>query len=347
MIKKLFTITLLLITYFSFAQKLEKNKKYLTAIIAFWNVENLYDTLNDPKKIDEEYLPTAHNLWNTQRYFKKIEHLSDIIAQLGTEYNSDGPAVMGLCEIENDNVLTDLVNSEKLKPKKYKFIHFEGPDARGVDPALIYNPKYFKPEKSITYSVVVVTDTAHKTRDILVVYGKLLNEPAAFLVNHWPSRRGGEEASRPNRISAAKTARHITDSITKVNPSIKIFIMGDFNDDPINESIKTIKTYADLKRTRDDEFFNPMENLYKKGIGTLAYQDNWNLFDQILINKPALPTDFSTLQYTDVKVFNKPFVRNDFGNFKGYPFRTFAGGTYQGGYSDHFSVFIILARESK
>jgi hypothetical protein len=211
----------------------------------------------------------------------------------------------------------------------------------------MYNPKYFKPEKYVSYPVLVVTDPEHKTRDILVVYGKLLGEPFAFLINHWPSRRGGEEASRPNRISAAKTARHIADSIMNTNPSVKIMIMGDYNDDPVNESIKKyIRTYDDLKRTRDDEFFNPMEKLYKKGFGTLAYQDQWNLFDQILINKPLLPTDYSTLQYLNAKIFNKPFVRNDFGNFKGYPFRTIVGGNYQGGYSDHFAVYMVLARKT-
>lgn len=341
-------VSLILFSFFSFAQKLEKGINYQIAVVAFWNVENLYDTINDPKKIDEEFLPNGTNLWNTPRYLKKLDHLAEVIKQLGEEYTPDGPAVIGMCEIENINVLKDLAKQPKIANRNYQPILIEGPDARGVDPALMYNPKYFKPEKWVSYPVTIVTDPEHKTRDILVVYGKLLGESFAFLVNHWPSRRGGEEASRPNRISAAKVARHIADSIMKVNGDIKIMIMGDYNDDPINESIKKIiGTYDDVKRTRDDEFFNPMEKLHKKGFGTLAYQDQWNLFDQILLNKPLLPTDYSTLQYLNVKIFNKPFVRNDFGNFKGYPFRTIVGGNYQGGYSDHFSVYVVLARAIK
>lgn len=342
-----FTLILFFTTKYLNAQKLEKGVNYHIAVVAFWNVENLYDTIDDPIKIDEEFLPNGTNLWNTARYLKKLDHLAEVIQQLGEDYTPDGPAVIGMCEIENINVLNDLVKQPKIANRNYKPILIEGPDARGVDPALIYNPKYFKPEKIITYPVVVVTDPEHKTRDVLVVYGKLLGEPFAFLVNHWPSRRGGEELSRPNRISAAKVVRHITDSITQANPNIKIIVMGDYNDDPINESIKKyIRTYDDLKRTRDDEFFNPMEKLYKKGIGTLAYKDQWNLFDQFFINKPLLPTDYSSLQYYQAKIFNKPFVRNDFGNFKGYPFRTIVGGNYQGGYSDHFSVFLVLARKA-
>jgi hypothetical protein len=347
--KKIFSYILFLVfvQQFIFAQKLEKGVNYHTVVVAFWNVENLYDTINDPKKLDEEFLPDGTNLWNTKRYLKKLDHLAEVIKQLGEEYNPDGPAVIGMCEVENINVLKDLAKQEKIANRNYQAILIEGPDARGVDPALMYNPKYFKPEKYVSYPVLVVTDPEHKTRDILVVYGKLLGEPFAFLINHWPSRRGGEEASRPNRISAAKVARHIADSIVNTNPSVKIMIMGDYNDDPVNESIKKyLRTYDDLKRTRDDEFFNPMEKLYKKGFGTLAYNDQWNLFDQILINKPLLPTDYSTLQYLNAKIFNKPFVRNDFGNFKGYPFRTIVGGNYQGGYSDHFAVYMVLARKA-
>ncbi len=345
--KKILSLLFISFVVASSAQ-LKKDIQYNPVIIAFWNIENLYDTINDPKKNDEEFLPNGTNLWNTSRYTKKLDHLAEVIKQLGEEYTPDGPAVIGMCEVENENVLIDLAKQPKIANRNYKSIIIEGPDARGVDPALMYNPKYFKPEKYLAYPVTIITDPEHKTRDILVVYGKLLGEPFAFLVNHWPSRRGGEEASRPNRISAAKTAKHIVDSISKADPNIKIMIMGDYNDDPTNESIKKyIGTYGDLKRIKDDEFFNPMEKLHKKGYGTLAYQDKWNLFDQILLNKPLLPTDYSTLQYFNVKIFNKPFVRNDFGNFKGYPFRTIVGGNYQGGYADHFSVYIVLMRQKK
>ncbi len=343
-----YTCSILALHLSLYSQKLEKGINYHIAVVAFWNLENLYDTINDPYKIDEEFLPNGLNLWNTSRYLKKLDHLAEVIKQLGEEYTADGPAVIGMCEVENINVLKDLAKQEKIAKKNYQPILIEGPDARGVDPALMYNPNYFQPIKYVSYPVLLVTEPEHKTRNILVVYGKLLGEPFTFLINHWPSRRGGEEKSRPNRIAAAKIARHIADSITKKDPNIKIMIMGDFNDDPINESIKKhIHTYNDIKRTKEDEFFNPMENLHKKGFGTLAYQDQWNLFDQILLNQPLLPKNYSTLEYLNVKIFNKPFVRNDFGNFKGYPFRTIVGGNYQGGYSDHFSVYIVLAKQVK
>ncbi len=332
------------------SQTLDKTKKYVVAAVGFWNVENLYDTLNDPDKQDEEFLPDGVNGWTGARYKKKIEHLADVISEMATDATPDGIAIMGLCEIENKNVLKDLVNSPKLKARNYQIVHFEGPDARGVDPALLYNPKYFKLTKSVTYKVAVVTDTAHKTREQLVVSGLLNGEPLTVIVNHWPSRRGGELISLPNRISAAKVARHIADSVMKADVKNKVIIMGDLNDDPTNESVKKyIKTYGDLNRTRDDELFNPMENLYKQGIGTLAWEDAWNLFDQIIMNKPLVPIDvatsYKTFQYYKAFVFNKPYLRADYGNFKGYPFRTYSGSTYTAGYSDHFAVFVLLMKE--
>lgn len=328
-------------------QKLDNKKNYFISAIGFWNVENLYDTINDPYKLDEEFTPDGPNVWTGPRYWKKIEHLADVISQMATDATPDGLAILGLCEIENKAVLKDLVNAPQIKNRNYQIVHFDGPDARGVDPALLYNPKYFKVTKSVCYKVKLVTDSTHKTRDQLVVSGLFNNEPLTIIVNHWPSRRGGELGSRPNRIAAAKVSRHIADSVMKLNPENKVIIMGDLNDDPTNESVKKyIKTYGDLYRTRDDEFFNPMENMYKQGIGSLAWEDSWNLFDQILMNKPLIPSGYKNFQYYKAFVYNKPFLRSDFGNFKGYPFRTYAGGTYAGGYSDHFAVYVLLVKEN-
>ncbi len=340
------SLFLLFSIYLIKAQSLDRTKSYYISAIGFWNVENLYDTLNDPYKFDEDFLPDGAYKWNGHRYFKKIEHLADVISEIGTDVSPDGLAIMGLCEIENKNVVKDLIATPKLKGRNYQIVHFDGPDARGVDPALIYNPKYFKVTKWRTYHVTVVTDSAHKTRDELVVSGLFNGEPLTIIVNHWPSRRGGELLSRPNRIAAAKLARHIADSVMKLDPKNKIIIMGDLNDDPTNESVKKqIKTCADCKRTADDEFFNPMETLYKKGIGTLAWEDSWNLFDQTLLNKPLVPTGYKTFQYYKAFVFNKPYLKSDYGNFKGYPFRTYSSGTYSGGYSEHFPVYVLLVKE--
>lgn len=346
-IKNNLIFVLTFVVTFVNAQKLEKNKNYFLSAIGFWNVENLYDTLNDQWKNDEDFTPSGTNAWSGPRYRTKIDHLADVISQMATDVTPDGLAILGLCEIENKSVVKDLVNSPRLKKRNYQIVHIEGPDARGVDPSFIYNPTYFKVNKAISYHVTYVTDTAHKTRDILVVSGSFLGEPLTVLVNHWPSRRGGEMASRPNRNAAAKVARHIADSITNVNPGAKIAIMGDFNDDPINVCIKdVIKTYSDITKPKENEFYNPMEKPYNDGIGSLAWQDSWNLFDQIMLNKPWLPKNYEGWQYYAVRIFNKAFLKSDFGNYKGYPFRTYSGGAYTAGYSDHFPVYVVIAKEN-
>lgn len=348
---KLRTLFILLVTSLNFslqAQKLQKNKNYFISAIGFYNVENLYDTLNDVWKNDEEFTPSGKNAWTGDRYRTKLNHLAKVISEMATDVTPDGLAILGLCEIENKNVVEDLIKNPLLKKRNYKVVHIEGPDARGVDPSFIYNPAYFKVSKAVSYHVTLPTDSSHKTRDILVVSGSFGGEPLTVLVNHWPSRRGGEMASRPNRNEAARVARHIADSVTKNNPLAKIAIMGDLNDDPVNECVKKIiRTYDDIHAPKEDEYFNPMEKIHAEGIGTLAWQDSWNLFDQIIINKPFIPGDFSTWNYYTVRVFNKAYLKSDFGNFKGYPFRTYSGAAYTAGYSDHFPVYIVIAKENK
>jgi hypothetical protein len=330
-----------------FAQQLDKTKAYFLSAIGFWNVENLYDTLNDPWKNDEEFTPGGSNAWNGQRYRAKIEHLADVISKMATDVTPDGLTLLGLCEVENKKVVQDLVNSPALKNRQYKVIHIEGPDARGIDPAFVYNPAYFKITKSVAYRVRL-PDSTHTTRSILVVSGFFLGEPVTILVNHWPSRRSGEVSSRQNRQAAAIIVRHITDSVRAKHPKNKVIIMGDLNDDPVDESVKkTIGTYGNMAMPEEGKFFNPMEQLYKEGIGTLAYKDNWNLFDQVLLNNAWIPGAYESLQYYTVRVFNKQFLKNASGKFKGYPFRTYSGSKYTGGYSDHFPVYIIIAKEKK
>ena len=168
------------------AQQLEKNKNYYISAIGFWNVENLYDTLNDKWANDEEFTPEGKNEWTGERYRTKISHLAEVIGKMAVETTPDGLAVMGLCEVENKNVVQDIVNSPLLKKRNYQIIHIEGPDARGVDPSFIYNPNYFKPEKASAIRVRPAVDEKHKTRDILMVSGWFLNEPVVFFVNHWP-----------------------------------------------------------------------------------------------------------------------------------------------------------------
>lgn len=313
-------------------------------VIGFYNLENLYDTLDDPFKNDDDFTPEGQYKWTGERYRLKLEHLSKVINEMGADMDPEGPSILGFCEVENKSVLEDLVTTTKLKARNYQYILIEGPDARGVDPALIYRPDCFQLQDATSHPVIL-HDSTHRTRDILLVQGKLLGEPVAILVNHWPSRRGGELRSRESRNIAARKARFIADSVSRKHPGIKVLIMGDLNDDPVNECVKKfIGTYDDPAKIASGKYYNPMEKLFRRGIGTLAYQDSWNLFDQILLSEDWLRGG-QGLKFRQVRINNKIYLRADYGNFKGYPFRTYSGGIYTGGYSDHFASFIVVSKD--
>ncbi|MGZ3866437.1 MAG: endonuclease/exonuclease/phosphatase family protein [Bacteroidia bacterium] len=328
------------------AQNIDKTKKYNTAAVGFWNLENFYDTLNDPLKNDEDFLPGGSYLWGTMKYNNKLNHMSDVISQLATEITPDGVAILGVCEVENINVLNDLVKMPKLASRNYKPILIEGPDNRGVDVGLLYNPKYFTPTSTRSFHLKLPLDTNHKTRDQLLVSGKLLGEEFHFIVCHWPSRLGGDAASMPNRIAAAELGKKIIDSLLKINPNAKIILMGDLNDDPTDKSVKSVfKTEGKREKVEAGKMFNAMETYFKKGIGTLAYNDTWDLFDQQIMTPALVKTGYKDLQFYNSYIFNKQQVLETEGRFKGYPKRTHSGGAYTNGYSDHFSVFSVLMRE--
>ncbi|MBS1646655.1 MAG: hypothetical protein JST67_04890 [Bacteroidetes bacterium] len=346
-IKVFFLILCLSACFFeSYGQEfsLDKNKQYTPVAIGFWNVENFYDTLNDPLKNDEEFLPDGTYAWGTMKYKNKLEHLSTVISMMGTESTPDGLAVLGVCEIENKTVLQDLANTPKLKSRKYKIAHIEGPDRRGVDVAMLYNPKYFSLTSMSAHTVKLVTDNTYPTRDELLVNGKLLGEDFHFIICHWPSRRGGT-ISEVNRIAAAKVAQKIIDSLLTINAQAKIILMGDLNDDPTDKSVKTLNTVAKAKDVKNGTMFNAMETYFKRGIGTLAYNDSWNLFDQQIMTPALVQGNYKTLNFYSSHIFDSSFVKETEGKYKGYPLRTHSGGTYTNGYSDHFSVYSIFLKE--
>jgi len=325
---------------------IDKTKKYSAIAVGFWNVENLYDTLNDPFKMDEEFLPGGSYAWNGPRYKVKLQRMAEVISKIGTDAVPDGLAAFGLCEIENKSVLEDLAKEPLIADRNYRVVLIEGPDVRGVDPAFMYNPKYFKLLSAKAFRVPMITDSTHKTRDELLVSGEMMGEKMHFIICHWPSRRGGELASEPNRISAGKTARKIVDSLLKDDPNAKVVLMGDLNDDPKDVSIKkTLRTYKDPKLAATDEMFNAMERHYKKGVGTLGYNDGWNLFDQMIMTPSLVKGNFKDYQFYVSRIYNKSYLAEDYGKFKGYPLRTYAGGVYRGGYSDHFPVFSVFLKE--
>jgi hypothetical protein len=321
-------------------------KQYKLATVAFYNVENLFDTINQPEVEDEEYLPEAEKNWDTEKYKQKLENLSKVISIIGEELSPQPPVVLGVSEVENRGVLEDLVKTPKLRPYNYGIVHYNSPDERGIDVALLYQKDVFEVTNSNSVELNFPDKPDYLTRDQLVVSGILDGTPMHFIVNHWPSRYGGEKRSRPFRNKAAKVCRSIVDSIMKVEDDPRIVVMGDFNDDPINESVKTYLNSTGKKRKADDRvLFNPMYKMYKEGIGTLAYRDQWNLFDQLIISEELLEDDEEYYRYYKAKVLNRDFMKQQEGRYKGYPKRTHAGGIYLAGYSDHLPVYMFLVKE--
>lgn len=326
----------------------EKDRPYFFSGIGFWNLENLYDTIDDPLTSDEEFLPGGSNQWNAEKYAVKLKNLSEVIARMGAEISSEGLMALGVAEIENQSVLQDLVNTEKLKPFNYQIVHYNSPDKRGIDVAFLYQPRFFKVTSSRSFALKMDSDTGLYTRDQLLVSGIFDGKPLHIIVAHWPSRRGGAEASSPKRIAAATLARSIVDSLIAADADARIIYMGDMNDDPVNTSVKEyLCTGGNDAKLKNGKLFNAMEDLFGKGIGTLAWNDKWNLFDQVLLSQPLVKKDFSTFQFYSAGVFDKPFVKEGEGPFKGHPFRTYSGRKYTGGYSDHFAVYVTLAKEKK
>jgi len=337
--KKIFLSLFVSASIFSFAQKNNNT------IIAFWNIENLYDTINDPTIDDEEWLPTAKSNWNSERYVKKLGNISSIISKIGVEQNTDGAAIIGLAEIENKSVLEDLVKMPKINSRKYEIVQYNSPDKRGIDVAFLYNPKYFTLSSSSVHTVKLPGDSALPTRDQLLVNGKLNGELVHILVCHWPSRRGGEEESKINRITAAKVAKGIVDSIRSAEKNAKIIVMGDLNDDPKDESIKnTLVTSEDANKSDKKTMFNPMETILAGGQGTLSHKGKWNLFDQIIITESIAKKQKGNYYFKSAHINNYPEVQETNPKYLGQPFRTYAGSKYLGGYSDHFGVYIVLTK---
>jgi hypothetical protein len=327
-----------------------QKQNYKVAVISFYNLENFFDTIHNPAINDYEFLPTGERNYNSAIYWSKVKNLATVISQIGTEINPDGPAILGVAEIENDTVLTDLINHPLLKARNYKFVHYDSRDARGVDVALLYNPKYFTPEQSNKLFVKLPggSKDAYFTRDVLWVKGKLDGETIHVYVNHWPSRLGGEERSAPARATAAGVVKHHLDSLIALDKNIKAAIMGDLNDDPVSPSItRVLKAKGRAEEVKPGGLFNPWYDLYKRGIGTLAYQDAWGLFDQIIVTQPWLNKEQDGYFYYQPKIFNKEFMVENMGRYKGYPMRTWDGNTYRGGYSDHFPTYLVMLKKVK
>lgn len=318
-----------------------QNKK--NAVVGFYNLENLFDTENDPTKNDEQFLPEGDYQWTPERYQKKLENMSSVICLIGKEYG--GFVVLGVSEVENKRVLDDLVATDNLKPLNLGVCHHDSPDRRGVDVAFLYSKDRFQ-IIGTNYFPVKTEDPNFITRDHFLMTGIVDGtDTVHFIVMHWPSKLGGEKRSMPKRAAAAQTARHIADSILATNINANIIFMGDFNDNPTAKSLKEyLKPKNKVKEVEKGDLFNPMWKMFQEGIGTYAYHDTWDVIDQIVISSNLVNPVSNTYKFVSAKVFRKNFMLSQTGSYTGYPFRTYAAGSYQGGYSDHFPVYIILEK---
>ena len=360
-----------LILFFALSQIRAQQKKYIIHTVAFYNFENFFDTINDPITHDDEWTPTGAQRWTSKKYHQKLENLARVLSEIGTTENPDAPTFIGGCEIENRGVLEDLVKQPQMISKEYGIIHFDSPDKRGIDVALLYRKKQFQPtsyiniplyvyrnnpksKESLKISSVERTDdvlqisTQNKcifTRDQLLVTGFLDGEEIHIIVNHWPSRSGGEKKSSPFREAAGALNRKIIDSLQKINPRAKVITLGDLNDGYYNKSVKlalgAIGNKADVSALG---IYNPFEEMAKSGMGTIAYRDAWDIFDQIMVSESLLKTENASFSYWKAGIYNKPFLIQTSGQYKGYPLRH---STTDVGFSDHFPVYIYLIKEKK
>lgn len=304
--------------------------------VGFYNIENLFDTVDDPTTIDEEFLPNGANQWTEARYRTKLDNMARVIAGFM-------PDILGLCEIENRRVLQDLATHPLLRSQGYQIAHFDMDDARGVDVALFYRPKVFKPFRIVRLPIRDPEEPGFRTRDILWVKGLSHGDTLHVAVNHWPSRRGIKE---DKRLLAGTVARRAVDSVMRIFPGARMMFMGDFNDDPSNRSIRKILLAGD-DRERAGSLINLSEPTFRKGYGTLAYDGVWNLFDQIIVSRPLTQAGLIQVLPESFTVFAPKWMQEESGTYKGMPKRTFRNGAFNPeGYSDHFPVFVKLVVNS-
>lgn len=322
-------------------------KRYQVAVIGFYNLENLYDTINNPFINDDDFTSQGIKKYGTAIFKDKLNKLSRVISEIGTTYADNGLSILGVGEIENDTVLQFLVQHPVLKKRNYHIVHASSKDVRGVDVALIYNPAYFTPIDAQKLFVPLPGNSKDEsfTRDILYCKGLLLADTIHIYVNHWPSRRGGQERSAPARMSAATVCRKHIDAIQKENPAAKLIVLGDMNDDPGDRSIREgLRARGKIAELKTGDLFNPWAGWLEKGVGTLAHRDRWGLFDQIMLSQSWLDKSGPGFHFFKDYIFNPSYLTEYSGRYKGYPMRTWEGNRYRAGYSDHFPVYMVFLK---
>ncbi|MBO0591402.1 endonuclease [Cellulophaga sp. E16_2] len=304
--------------------------------VAFYNLENLFDTEDNSDKLDTDYTPNGKLKWTPERYHSKLFKLASTISKIGFDAIGKAPVIIGVVEVENKKVLKDLLAEPVLASNAYDFIHYDSPDERGIDNALIFDKRFFQVihSEAIPLKVFNLDGQQDMTRDILYVHGKLNEEEVHIFVNHWPSRRDGGDETEYKRIKAAATIINFMKVLEEKYSEPNYIVMGDFNDGPQTASVK--------KLVGEKNLFNPMEKLLTPKRGSANYKFKWSLFDQILISHSFLNFEKKTHSFNSSNIFDDHFLTEFKGKFKGSPFRTYVGRRYMGGYSDHFPVYIHL-----
>ena len=339
-----------------------QNKGSKNYVIGFYNLENLFDIYNDPAKNDEEFLPEGKNQWTEVKYQKKLQNMAKVIKSMKEE-NGVWHALLGVSEIENRLVLEDLVMEPQIAEANYQIIHYDGPDRRGVDVALLYKPEVFKyiesesipftfEGSSIDFVMTKEQQDYFKTRDILMVHGTIDGEHFAIYVAHLPSRAGGKKGGNQLRDRGGEIMYDHAMKMQKKYPGIKIVCMGDMNDNPTDPSMAVYLHGLENKdEVTDDYFFSPFISMLKAGFGSLAYQGVWSIYDLLLVNNALAnpqPGTFGLRQLHKKgyygRVYNPKFLTNQKGQYAGTPFRTFSNGSFIGGYSDHYPTYIVITK---
>ena len=345
-VKGVLSILFVLICINTYGQKKKQQKpQHRVIAIGSYNCENFFDIVHDTTKKDDEFTPNGEYHYTAEVYKQKVHNIATVVEKMGTDVTPDGAAILGLVEVENDSVLKDLVAQPEIKQRAYKYIWFPTPDDRGISTAMLYNPKYFELLSARPLHVPLESlGQKRHTRDILFVSGVLAGDTIYILVNHWPSKSGGEAASAPGRRLAATIDKKIVDSLIEKNPNTKLLIMGDFNDNPTSEGISVVlDCKEDKAEVKLKDIYNPWTSMYRKGMGTENFQGEWNMIDQIMLSGSFLKNNNKKWKFYNNEIYNREFLINKIGKDKGLPHRSFTiGSAWDNGYSDHFPVLVYL-----
>ena len=356
--KRIWILLSILLVLAPASARAEGKKSY---VIGFYNLENLFDTYHDEGKNDYEYLPDGANEWTEFKYAKKLSNMARVIRAMRDE-NKAYHAVLGVSEIENRHVLEDLVSEPAIADAHYQIVHYDGPDRRGVDVALLYRPELFTVLESksipftfegsaIKFSMTQEEQDAFRTRDFLMVRGMLGGEMFAFFVAHMPSRLG--EKSNDLRSRGGEIMYGECQRLMQEYPGIKIVVMGDMNDNPTDDSMFVYMHGREkIQEVGPADFFSPFVSMLKAGYSSLYYRGENNIYDIIVVSSSLVNAPKGTLKIQPIvkkkyyaRIFAQPFMTQQEGQYAGQPFRTFSNGAFVGGYSDHYPTYIIVSNK--